>query len=260
MGFGRKAQARWAVLIGAVGTAASVLVVGLAWSLPIPPPSGPAHMRIESVLVAPEAPGPGDVVTVTARVVGVRSPTVALGYAVQFGAQVAETRRMDRSGEGEFARTIGPFADGAEVWLLVAASVGDFGPIVSEPMTVHVGTPWPVGLSTLSIDFASVPPPSTFFFETVEVFLRLTNTTPIQSAVLSYVMMGLGGGDGTMFEMNQVRVSPGGSEYAAFIEPSNVTVEDRVVVAYRVAVQDAAGSRVVSRVETYIAEFPRPVP
>ena len=245
---------RFAILLGAVVTAASVLVVGIAWSLPIPPPSGPAYLRIESVVVAPAAPGPTDLVTVTARVTGVRSPAVVLGYAVQFGATVPETPRMDTRGNGEFARTIGPFPDGAEVWLLVAASVGSFGPVVSEPRTFHVGAPTPdpgTGLRIRRV-FLSPDPPQPFFPTTVGA--DVTSTATIQSVSLSYVVMGLEGLGGGIVEMT------GGNITYWATPPVGIGPDDRVVAGYRVAARDEGGGRAVSAVGTFEIERPRPVP
>ena len=245
---------RFTILLGAVVTAASVLVVGIAWSLPIPPPSGPTHLRIESVVVAPTAPGPTDLVIVTARVTGVRSPAIVLGYAVQFGATVPETPRMDSRGNGEFARTIGPFPDGAEVWLLVAAFVGSFGPVVSEPRTFHVGAPTPDAGTGLRIHrvFLSPDPPQPF--SPTSVGADVTSTAPIQSVSLSYVAMGLDGLGGGIVEMT------GGNITFWATPPVGIGPDDRVVAAYRVAARDEGGGRAVSAVGTFEIERVRPVP
>lgn len=246
----------FALLLGAVAVAASVLVASLAVSTPIPAPTGPAHLRLDSVAVSPEPVVPGSEVNVSAQVTGVLHPRVYVAYGVEFVRPEAGAVAMVRVAGDLFSARIGPFGEGAHVWLFVAAFVGEAAPVSSEPTAFVVGDPPPGGVSTLQIaGVAQSPMDPRFAFQDVSVSADVTSSAAIQSVTLTYVRVRREGGDGATVAM----AGGNGSPYFANI-PRWEGSDAWVLVGYRIAASDAAGSRAVTAVRMYLVEMPRPVP
>lgn len=124
-----------ATVVAATFVFAAVAFVALG------PPSE-ASLRIVEVGVAPAIPIPDRILTVFATVEGgsqLSPASVWLFHASSYRNELASAQRMTSMGQGARSSEIGPFANGAEVWIVVVAMTPTQGPVFSEHVVLAVG-------------------------------------------------------------------------------------------------------------------------
>jgi len=210
-------------------------------------PGPEAPLQLVSVRVEPALPVPDRLLTVLATALGGSPATVWLFHATSFRNERATVERMQSQGGGAYALTIGPFANGAEVWMFAAATTLEQGPVFSEHLIVDVGTVYR-NSTRLAVRDTFHSPTSPGPQTAVTVFTEVESIDFVASVFLSYGWFGRG----TSGAGNRFMSTGDGVNYMSIMESGGFgrTFPAGTRFFYRVAANDfsgvAANSQVVS--------------
>jgi len=211
-------------------------------------PGPEAPLQLVSVRAEPAVPVPDRSLTVLATAVGgspFSPPTVWLFHATSFRNERVSVERMQSQGGGAYALTIGPFANGAEVWMFAAATTMEQGPVFSEHLILDVGTVYR-NSTLLAVGNTFHSPGSPGPQTAVTVFTEVESIDFVASVFLSYGWFGRGtSGAGSRF------MSTGdGVHYESFLETRGFgrTFPAATRLFYRVAANDFSGVAANSQV------------
>jgi len=243
----RPPSRRWGLVLTAALLAVILAVAGLVfWTATSPPPAP----QILAVSWTPQSPGPGDVITVVARVTPA-TLTVDLQGLSYFESGWSGGGSMIPLGDGRFQAQIGPFVEGAEVWFVVSVSTREVGPTLSEHVVFQVGQVLRGGPSGIRIDSVTLDPALPSVLDNPVVTARVNSSvaiTQVEFASMRFQRGGGGGGSGRAFES-----SPG--LYRGDFGPAGPGgrgFERGTVFFYRFAARDATGNTAVSEIQTFV--------
>jgi len=179
-------------------------------------PGAEAPLRVLEVILEPEVPVANQVLTVHARAEGGSGlwPASAwLFLAASYRNEFSRIDRMTSEGGGAFSATIGPFASGTEVWLVVAATTVTQGPVFSQHLILPVGTVVK-DPARITVDNVFHAPPSPGPQDLVTVFAQVRAPGNATMVSLSYGWFGRG----TNGARNQFMWTPDNVRYQATME------------------------------------------
>ena len=242
----RRKRRRLAFLSILVAVGVGVTLVTYALLQPGPP------LRILSVAVSPERPAPGETVTVVATVQGgtlLMPASASITFATFFGDGGSGGGSMAHIGDNRYQRTLGPFANGTEVWFVVSAATGSEGPAISPEMTLDVGAVVRNGSSDIAIAQVTRIPANPDPLDTVVVTAQVTsNSTMLQVSFswMAFYRNGQGGGGGGMLQ------DPSGNwTTGRMLMPDVMPRFSGTVFLYRIAAIDGTRNTVTSAVYNY---------
>ena len=180
----RRSERRLILVLATVILAAIVVGATLAYIA-----NRPREAHILAVTASPDRPTSADVITVTAEVDTAGTdwrPNVVLEYQAYFGGYDRGGGPMRFSGGGRYVLDIGPFPDRTEVWLAVAAFLGDAQVDVNADRVVQVGTVLRGGSSGLRIENLNHAPSQPRAGDTITVTAAVTTDSTLVGALLIY--------------------------------------------------------------------------
>lgn len=151
-----------------------------------PKPERP--LRIVDVSVAPATPIPEQGLTVLSTVEGgsqFHPVSVWLFHAASYRNEIVSASRMTSLGEGGYRAAIGPFANGAEVWIVVAAMTSTQGPVFSQHLVLAVGVVVK-DPGSLVVESVTHTPPAPGPSTPVSVFAQIQTMTFVTKVFLTY--------------------------------------------------------------------------
>ena len=242
----RRKRRRLALLSILVAVGVGVTLVTYALLQPGPP------LRILSVAVSPERPVPGETVTVVATVQGgtlLMPASASITFATFFGDGGSGGGSMAFIGDNRYQRTLGPFANGTEIWFVVSAATGSEGPVISPEMTLDVGAVVRNGSSGIAIAQVTRIPANPDPLDTVVVTAQVTSNSTMFQVSFSYMAFyrnGQGGGGGTMLQ------DPSGNwTTGRMLMPEIMPRFPGTVFFYRIAAIDDTRNTATSAVYNY---------
>ena len=229
---------RFASFLAIVVVATFVFTAGAFLALR---PGAEAPLRVLEVSLEPAVPVANRVITVLARTEGGSGlwPASAwLFLASSYRNEMAQSVRMTSEGGGTFSAAIGPFVNGAELWLVVAATTAGQGPVFSQHLILPVGTVIKDS-ANLTVDNVFHSPPSPWPQTPVTVFAQVRDTDNATRVSLTFGWFGRG----TTGAGNQFMWTPDGVRYQAAMDTIGFgrTIPAGTQFFYRVAAIDANG-------------------
>lgn len=232
------------LFLTAVVVASSTLVAAVASSVHVPANmAGP--LRVASVAYTPAHAVPGQGVVVTAEVAGplVGPLAATVQYAAYFGTTEGGSVPMASIGQRTYRATLPAFPDGTEVWFVVAVSLGDQSPVISDSYTAEVGTVVRGGPSGLAIDDVSHSPARPNRYEPITIDAWLSSRSPVSEVDIAY--MAFCPERPVPIDPPMAPVAP--NHYTIMIEaPRQCADGTPITLLYRVLAIDATGNTAVS--------------
>lgn len=242
--------------------AVSVVVVGSVVAYLLLQPGPPLDLL--GVSLSPNPATPDQPITVTAQVQGgtfLAQVSVLLQYTAFFTGGPSGGSTMFHKGGETYATTIGPFANGTAVWLVVTASDGHGFQLASN-LTAEVGTISSGGASGLRINSVVLEPPHPTSLDDPTLTVNVTSSAAVTGVYLSTIYFystarstaSGGGGGQMMLNAEGNYTSFPGMLFGMGPSPYGTTVG--TIWLYRVGAQDSAGHAVLSPVYTFSVALP----
>ena len=250
----RKGLARLFLFVTAAAVLSSALVAATLSVAPGVPDSVSGPLRY-AISTSPEAPRAGQPVTVTAELAGnyLAPQTVTLQYATYFALVSTANFPMAYVAHRTYESTIGPFPDGTEVWVVIAASGPNGEPLLSDSYTFAVGTVPRGGPSGLRItDVRHTPTQPEMYDSYLTVDATVASASPVVGVDLAYMAF--------CPNRRPIGIDPPMSPTAptrytiTFEMPQECAYQSGTILLYRVLAVDASGNTAVSDVTTVHVE------
>ena len=237
-------------LLTGVAVLSTLLLAYAVAIAPRPPANLVGPTRVASVTVAPENPAAGQSIVVRAVVAGtVVSPlTVMVQYASYFGVVSAGGGTMFPLGDRAYELVLPEtFPGGTELWLLVAVSAPGMDPVLSDSITIEIGSVPRGGPSGLRITDVTHTPTEPLAFEPVTVEAVVTSTAPIAEVDAAY--MSFCRQQGRTIDPPMSPVAP--TRFTITIHPTDLCgSQTGTLLVYRVLAVDSTGNTAVSEPTT----------
>ncbi len=235
----------------AVAAIVSVAIVSItAFSLV---PLKPVIPRIVSVSASPNPGLPNEYITVEAVVeseTGSGHPSVSLALEACYAMSISSGESMRRVDGNRYVTQIGPFNDGTEVWLVVAAYGTRGARAVNSTLSVSVGNVTKGGPSGLGISRVDHTPLGPTVSDTVVVTATVPSSSNIREVRLLFAYMSAGHLGSGSLDM----VSFSSHVFTAEIDDAFIygyVFERGTVFIYRIAAIDVTANTAMSETKSF---------
>lgn len=245
-----------------MAAAVAVVVIGSVLAYMLLQPGAP--LKLLGVSVSPDPAVPDQPIRVTAQVQGgtfLAPLSVAIEYNAFFTGGPSGGSTMFHGSGDAYAATIGPFANGTAVWLVVTASDGRRFQL-SANFTVEVGTLTTGWASGLRINSVVLEPPRPTSLDSPTLTVNVTSSATVTNVYLSAMFFYYspkstssgGSGGGLVLDPQGNYTTMPGMLYG--MGPGSYGTTVGTIWLYRIAVQDGAANAVLSPVYNFTVALP----